>query len=255
MRGDAVRAPGFLSRPKAWPAGSEIGDDQDRQVTLDFDVVELADDRALAFVGEQNEKNPKETSFLLGDFEALSLLADDPPPGDGAERAAAFRPDAKALAAHVAATRQALIDENRTAIFKTSAETARFLEDEVVAAVKGDEWSDKSFVRTVPLSAEDSWRLPILMGFGGFGDCPPPEVHASILFRWRKFGARPIGMTTHVMVLAIDKPIDNYDAAFEAATEQTYYAPHIVLQGSESVKALARALIDARYWHFWWDRV
>jgi hypothetical protein len=101
---------------------------------------------------------------------------------------------------------------------------------------------------------EEPWQLPAELKFGGWNDCPEPEVHCAFHREWRgRFSAEIIGVSGDVVECAVANPPRNRPSALELAWEQYWYCPDIVDQGCETVAALAAKLLNSPYWYFWWD--
>jgi Domain of unknown function (DUF4253) len=75
-----------------------------------------------------------------------------------------------------------------------------------------------------------------------------------MLRKWqRDYGAELVGMSGDVLNIRVKKRPDNKTQAMVLATEMYHYAPDIVLQGTETISALAASLMESDYWYFWWD--
>lgn len=92
------------------------------------------------------------------------------------------------------------------------------------------------------------------LGFGGFNDCPMPELQIAFARDWhRRFGAVPMAVTHDTLELFLPTPIDDPAVAWEIAQEQYAFCSDIVLQGTETVAELARSIWRSPKWFFWWD--
>lgn len=101
---------------------------------------------------------------------------------------------------------------------------------------------------------KEPWMLPAFVKFGGWNDCPMPEVHCAVMKYWQeKYGAEIISMTSDVIECKVEKPPRSEDEIMNLAMEQYYYCADIVDQGTGTVAALAATLYDSDYWYFWWD--
>ncbi|MBI4514827.1 MAG: DUF4253 domain-containing protein [Deltaproteobacteria bacterium] len=99
-----------------------------------------------------------------------------------------------------------------------------------------------------------AWEIPLLLGFGGFNDCPEPVEHAAVLRRWQEsHGARLFALSGSVLELVVDHPPSTGEAALALAREQFAYCTDIVTQGTQTVEQLAAGLWNAPRWFFWWD--
>jgi hypothetical protein len=118
--------------------------------------------------------------------------------------------------------------------------------------ISGGEPLDEVHIAVLPTS--DSWRVPCLLKFGGWNECPFAEEHAAMFRRWQeKYGARVITVTGDTIEMMVDRPPTTRDEALELAREQYLYCADIVQQGTETIEALAATLLDGPVWFFWWD--
>lgn len=102
--------------------------------------------------------------------------------------------------------------------------------------------------------ADQPWQTPAALGYGGWNDCPNPEVHVAVLKYWQQiYGAVPIAITADTVDLWVERPLTSKDEAYAVAREQYRYCYDIVHQGTETVEALAAGLIGSAVWFFWWD--
>jgi hypothetical protein len=100
----------------------------------------------------------------------------------------------------------------------------------------------------------ESWQVPLLLDFGGWNECPYPETHASVLRYWeQRYGAQVVAMMSDSVEVAVERPPTTHDAALALAYEQFAYCEDIVTQGTETIDALAAALLNGTVWFFWWD--
>lgn len=98
------------------------------------------------------------------------------------------------------------------------------------------------------------WEVPAHLRYGGWGECPQPEVHVALHRRWHaRFGATIACMSGDVIECVVERPPATRDEAYALAREQFAYCPDIVDQGMETVERLAATLLDGRTWFFWWD--
>jgi len=101
---------------------------------------------------------------------------------------------------------------------------------------------------------ERPWYLPAILKFGGWNDCPEPEVHCAFHRHWNeKYGAEITGMSGDIVECSVKKPPIDREAAIALAWEQYWYCSDIVEQGCGSVSNLAATLLHSPYWFFWWD--
>jgi hypothetical protein len=159
--------------------------------------------------------------------------------------------------------RAAALDPQRWATERVDADRARF-------AAPSAPWPDTvphraafqvlSQLATQPTSAvlalvptSVAYEVPAHLRFGGWNDCPPPEVHVSALRDWhQRFGAEPVVMTSDTVELLVRKPVATRGQALELARFQHAYCPDIVAPALQSVEALAATLLGDPRWYFWW---
>lgn len=102
--------------------------------------------------------------------------------------------------------------------------------------------------------AEHSWEVPAKLLYGGWNECPVPQVHVGFLKRWfKKHDAELLTIGRATLEVRVGKPPANRDEALELAREQFVYCPDTVDQGCGSVPSFAAELLNGRIWHFWWD--
>jgi hypothetical protein len=99
-----------------------------------------------------------------------------------------------------------------------------------------------------------SWEAPAYLRFGGWNECPQPFEQVAIWRRWNYlYGAEICAITSDVVEAFVAKPPADRDAALKLACEQFNYCTDIVLQGTQSLEALAAGLLNGKTWYFWWD--
>jgi hypothetical protein len=97
-------------------------------------------------------------------------------------------------------------------------------------------------------------EVPVMMGFGGWNECPFPDDHATVIRHWNaRYGAEPVCMTGDVLEFRVADPPTAKEAALHLAEDQFIYCEDIVTQGTETIENLAATLINAKKWYFWWD--
>jgi len=107
-------------------------------------------------------------------------------------------------------------------------------------------------IASVP--ADQPWHIPAHLCFGGWNECPEPEVQVAFAKMWyERFGAVIVAVTGDVVEYAVQRPPTTNEVAEVLAYEQFAYCEDIILQGFQTVRNLAASLIDAPYWFFWWD--
>ena len=68
-----------------------------------------------------------------------------------------------------------------------------------------------------------------------------------------KYGISLAGITADVIELEVQNPPTTKQQALQLAKEQFIYCPDIVYQGTQTIAALAAALLNGKVWFFWWD--
>lgn len=95
-----------------------------------------------------------------------------------------------------------------------------------------------------------AWHAFAEMAWGGWNSCPSPKVHCAVHRYWaERYGATVISITSSEVQCLVANPPTDYESALQLAREQMAYCSNV----AESVAALARNLINAQYWYFWWD--
>lgn len=98
------------------------------------------------------------------------------------------------------------------------------------------------------------WHLFAKLGYGGWNDCPPPEVQVALHKYWLgKYKVSPVYVGPDTVEMLVTAPVDNQEDALALAAEQYAYCYDIVEQGTETVGKLASSLLGSKYWYFWWD--
>jgi hypothetical protein len=111
-----------------------------------------------------------------------------------------------------------------------------------------------SEVHIAIIPAAESWMVPCYLRIGGWNACPRAEEHAAVFRYWgEQYGARVACIADDVIEMIVTRPPATREAALALAKEQYIYCPDIVDQGTETIEALAAALLNARVWYFWWD--
>lgn len=100
----------------------------------------------------------------------------------------------------------------------------------------------------------EPWHLPAALNYGGWNDCPRPEVQCAFHRDWlHRFGSEIIGVSNSVIQTRVARPPASREAAMALAREQYWFCGDIVEQGCGTVAALASTLLDWDVWYFWWD--
>ncbi len=108
------------------------------------------------------------------------------------------------------------------------------------------------FMALLPLKDHTLWAAEL--GFGGWNECPPPEVHIGLARHWHKlYGATIMSVGGDFIEYSVAQPVTSRKKALQLAYTQFLYCHDIVDQGFETLENLAASLIDATVWYFWWD--
>jgi Domain of unknown function (DUF4253) len=101
---------------------------------------------------------------------------------------------------------------------------------------------------------EHSYEVPAHLGFGGWNDCPSPELQVAALREWHKeYNAVPACITGDVLECAVVKRPQTEGEAMKLAAEQWIFCDDIVSQGTQTVRKLAMEIRRSLNWFFWWD--
>jgi hypothetical protein len=104
------------------------------------------------------------------------------------------------------------------------------------------------------IPAPEPWQVPAVLRPGDWNDCPGPEVHVALFKRWyERYGAIVTSMSFDVIEFSVERPPRTMEDARGLAREQFVYCTDIVHQGVGTLDNLARALLNAGNWYFWWD--
>jgi hypothetical protein len=104
------------------------------------------------------------------------------------------------------------------------------------------------------LPARDCWEVPAVVGFGGWNECPPAEVHVALMRYWHeRYGAEPMTLAGDVVEMSVARPPMTREAALGLAKEKFLYCRDIVDQGTETIDGLAAEDVGSPMWFFWWD--
>lgn len=104
------------------------------------------------------------------------------------------------------------------------------------------------------IKTDQSWKIPAHFKYGGWNDCPEPELHCAIWKYWQeKYGAQIVGLSNDVIEAHIANPPKTKGEAMQLAWEQYLYCYDIVDQGVETISNLGASIINHNSWYFWWD--
>ena len=104
------------------------------------------------------------------------------------------------------------------------------------------------------VEVENSWEVFAKLGLGDWNDCPAPHVHVALHRYWhQRFMAMPIAISGDVVECFVGAPPADKDTALRLAREQYTYCYDIVEQGVGSIGSLGSAVLNSKFWYFWWD--
>lgn len=104
------------------------------------------------------------------------------------------------------------------------------------------------------LPTSNAWEVNAYLQYGGWNECPMPEFHCAMAKRWwQECGAYIASVNGASIEYRVLRPIRDGDQALAIAKEQFIYCMDIVDQGTVTIEALAKALLDSTVWYFWWD--
>lgn len=110
-----------------------------------------------------------------------------------------------------------------------------------------------SEVIIVKIPTDNPWEVFAWLPFGGWNECPEPEVMISVGKYWyEKFRAVPAVISHDVLEFAA-MPVRDRSAAIGLALEQYAFCNDIIDQGFQELSVLADTLTKSSVWYFWWD--
>lgn len=119
---------------------------------------------------------------------------------------------------------------------------------------RGPDGRYHSEVFLVVLPTDDPAEAPAYLRYGGWNDCPAPEVHVAALRRWKEqFGFEPICFGGDLIEGRVARRPADREAALDLAREQAVYCPDVIDQGAETLSNLGAILMAGDWWFFWWD--
>lgn len=114
------------------------------------------------------------------------------------------------------------------------------------------QWYSEVAMTLVPVV--NAWKVPAYFRYGGWNDCPPPEVQCAVMRHWREnYGMWLLGLMPDQIHCLANRPPQTRDAAMELAREQFLFCTDLVIQGTNTLQRLAAELLNQRSWKFWWD--
>jgi hypothetical protein len=106
----------------------------------------------------------------------------------------------------------------------------------------------------IVLPTNDAAEAIAMLRYGGWNECPPPEVHVAAFRSWRdRFGFEPVCVGHDIIEGRVTRRPADQAAALTLARELFAYCPDIVDQGTDDLATLAAILMVSDWWFFWWD--
>jgi hypothetical protein len=104
------------------------------------------------------------------------------------------------------------------------------------------------------LPTAKSYEIPILLRFGGQGNCPISPEHSAMLKRWSEiYGASLMAIEPSVIECFVEEPPMTKEQALKAAREHYGYCSDRVEQAEGELAPYAYELLNSGLWSFWWD--
>lgn len=101
------------------------------------------------------------------------------------------------------------------------------------------------------LPTPDSWRAPLLFGFGGWNACPRPAELAAFARRWKQlYGADIAAITDDTVEFVVARPPATFEEATRLAKEHNIVGLEL---GDMDMSEYIASLRWAPRWLFWWD--
>ena len=101
------------------------------------------------------------------------------------------------------------------------------------------------------LPTADRWRVPLLLGLGGWNNCPDSAALPAFARRWKLlYGAELAVVTFDTLEFVVARPPATFEEATRLAKEH-YIAGNEVY--FEQISNYIAHLRTARRWYFWWD--
>ena len=105
----------------------------------------------------------------------------------------------------------------------------------------------------VKIPANNPWEVFAWLPFGGWNECPAPEIMMAVGKHWyERHGAVPATISHSVLEFAAP-PVRDRKAAFGLALEHMAFCGDCIFQGDLTVGRRADSLSKSSLWYFWWD--
>lgn len=100
----------------------------------------------------------------------------------------------------------------------------------------------------------EQWRVPGYLRFGNWASVPADHEYLAFCKLWfEEHGATPAVVGSNFIEFWLDQPVSDPEVAIDLAIQMYSLCPAVVSEGVASVEALARSLMGANVWYFWWD--
>lgn len=141
-----------------------------------------------------------------------------------------------------------------TGTWPSAAELANLDDTAIVTHLNWETEQPFTNVEFALLPLREPWEAFAWLGWGDWNGCPTPAEHCALHHYWAKqYGAEVVSLTGSVVQCVVSRPATSQPQALALAGEQFIYAPDLVLQGTETIAALAADLQNQHVWYFWWD--
>lgn len=104
-----------------------------------------------------------------------------------------------------------------------------------------------------------SWQVPAFFNLGNFNECPPPEIHVSLLQWWHAiYGAEVVALSHDRLELFVARPPEHPEQALALAQEHLMYCydryDDLCAQAeAPTIESFSSLLLNTPSWFFWWD--
>lgn len=99
-----------------------------------------------------------------------------------------------------------------------------------------------------------SWQTLAFLMYGGWHSGLDPEHHVALAKRWHeRYGAELVAVMPDTVEMRVMRPPRTRASALRLAWEHCTYCVDVVIQGTQTIDALAAGLLNGRSWFFWWD--
>jgi hypothetical protein len=105
------------------------------------------------------------------------------------------------------------------------------------------------------IQARHGYEVPGLLSWKGAANYDfDAALHVAVLRSWQeRYGAELVTLTVDQIELLVARPPQDLATIAQVAVEMYGYCPDLVVQGTDTVEALANEYVPRRCWSFWWD--